>query len=254
MPASPVRVRSTPSARAPTDALIEIYQRLAKDVDRLSFGAPVSHVYNPLTYAWPAFEQYLLRYGEQTDRVLLVGMNPGPFGMAQTGIPFGDVAMVRDFIGIEAPIGKPAREHPKRPVLGFACPRSEVSGTRLWGFAKARFKSPERFFRQFFVLNYCPLVFMEESGRNRTPDKLAPKERASVYQVCDRALREAVAALAPRQLVGVGAFAEQRARAAAADLDVPVGCILHPSPANPRANAGWDRIVLQQLESLGIRC
>src|SRR5688572_32536315 len=95
-------------------------------------------------------------------------MNPGPFGMAQTGVPFGDVAMVRDWLGIVAAVAKPRDEHPKRPVLGFECQRSEVSGARLWGWARARFGTPQRFFERFFVANYCPLAFMESSGANRT--------------------------------------------------------------------------------------
>ncbi len=154
--------------------LIAVSRRLAKRIDELSFRAPVTHVYNPLTYARAPHEQYLRRYGERTGRVLLMGMNPGPFGMAQTGVPFGDVAMVRDFLGIEAKVAKPAHEHPARPITGFACERSEVSGTRLWGWARDRFGQAEQFFQRFFVVNYCPLVFMEEGGRNRTPDKLPP--------------------------------------------------------------------------------
>src|SRR5690606_19431577 len=139
--------------------------------------------------------------------VVLVGMNPGPFGMAQTGVPFGEVAAVRDWMGIEAAIGRPPEEHPKRPVLGFDCPRSEVSGARLWGWAKDRFGTPEAFFARFFVINYCPLVFLEESGRNRTPDKLPAAEREALTAVCDRALRDSIEVLSPQHVVGVGTWA-----------------------------------------------
>src|SRR6185369_4193405 len=146
----------------------------AKDLCRalkgLRFGAPVTHVYNPLTYAWAAHREYLRRYGRGSKRVLFFGMNPGPFGMAQTGVPFGEVAAVRDWLKIDAPIGRPEVEHPKRPVHGFACKRSEVSGKRLWGLFAERFGTPEAFFAEHFVANYCPLVFCETSGCNRTPD------------------------------------------------------------------------------------
>ena len=115
-------------------------------VDPLSFSAPVTHVYNPLRYAWRAHETYLRRYGTSPKRVLFLGMNPGPFGMAQTGIPFGQVAAVRDWLKIETPTDRPPGEHPKRPVTGFDCPRSEVSGERLWGLFAKRFGSdPDRF-------------------------------------------------------------------------------------------------------------
>ncbi|HEY0715814.1 MAG TPA: uracil-DNA glycosylase family protein [Polyangia bacterium] len=232
--------------------LVATSRRLAERMDRLRFAAPVTHVYNPLTYAWAPHEAYLRRWGEGTRELVFLGMNPGPFGMAQTGVPFGDVAMVRDFLGIEAPVGRPKKEHVARPVVGFGCQRSEVSGTRLWGWIKTRFGTPERFFARGFVANYCPLVFMEESGRNRTPDKLSPKERAAVYAACDEALREVVATLRPRLVIGVGGFAEGRAREALEGLDVKIGCILHPSPASPAANRDWAGSVERQLAGLGI--
>jgi single-strand selective monofunctional uracil DNA glycosylase len=179
-------------------------------------------------------------------------MNPGPFGMAQTGVPFGDVAMVRDWLGIEGAVGRPEPEHPRRPVLGFGCPRSEVSGTRLWGWARDRFGTPEAFFSRFFVLNYCPLAFLEQSGRNRTPDRLPPAERAPLFAACDRALRDGVELLRPRAVVGVGRFAADRARAALAGLELPIGTILHPSPANPEANRDWEATVDRQLATMNL--
>lgn len=179
-------------------------------------------------------------------------MNPGPWGMAQIGVPFGEISLARDWLGIEGEIGRPEREHPKRPVEGWECRRSEVSGGRLWGWAKDRFGTPERFFERFFVHNYCPLVFMEESGRNRTPDRLPAAECAPLYAACDRALRATVERLAPRRVVGIGRFAEDRARAALEGLDVEIGRVLHPSPASPAANRGWAEAVERQLGEMGI--
>jgi single-strand selective monofunctional uracil DNA glycosylase len=235
------------------NALILVSRALSKRVSVLRFADPVCHVYNPLDYARGSHERYLERYGEGQKEVLLLGMNPGPFGMAQTGVPFGDVALVRDWLGILGTVGKPEHEHPKRRVLGFDCPRSEVSGTRLWGWARARFGTPERFFRRFFVANYCPLAFLESSGRNRTPDKLPVAELEPLFAACDQALREVVGLLEPRIVVGIGGFAERRARAALAGADVAVGTILHPSPASPRANRGWAEAIEPQLAALGIR-
>jgi single-strand selective monofunctional uracil DNA glycosylase len=234
-------------------SLVSISRRLAREADALRFDAPVTHVYNPLRYARRPHEAYLERYGGGQPSVLLLGMNPGPFGMAQTGVPFGDVALVRDWLGIEEPVGKPANAHPKRPVQGFECMRSEVSGSRLWGWAKSRFGTPARFFERFFVANYCPLVFMEASARNRTPDKLKSSERSALFRACDQALRDVVVELEPRHVVGVGSFAASRARAALTGLAPRVVCVLHPSPANPRANRGWASAVEKQLRDLGIR-
>jgi single-strand selective monofunctional uracil DNA glycosylase len=159
---------------------------------------------------------------------------------------------VRDWLGIEAPVGRPAREHPKRPVQGFACPRGEVSGRRLWGWALARFGAPERFFERFFVANYCPLSFMEASGRNLTPDKLPRAERERLFAACDRALRANVAELRPTHVVGIGGFAAARAAAALDQAGVRFGAVPHPSPASPAANRGWEALMDKALAGLGI--
>jgi single-strand selective monofunctional uracil DNA glycosylase len=233
--------------------LTQISRELVETLRPLKFGDPVTHVYNPLEYAKRPHELYLERYGAGPKEVVFVGMNPGPFGMAQTGVPFGDVVLVRDWMGIEAAVGRPESEHPKRPVLGFECARSEVSGSRLWGWARDRFGSPERFFSRFFVLNYCPLVFLEESGRNRTPDKLSAAERAALLPACDQALCAALEILDPALVVGVGAWATKRARSALGDGALPVGTVLHPSPASPKANRGWAPQAENELRELGIK-
>jgi len=232
--------------------LIRIARQLSEDLRQLRFAPPVTHVYDPLDYAWEAHERYLQMYGVGAREVVLLGMNPGPFGMAQTGVPFGDVTSVRTFLGIDAQVGRPAAEHPRRPVLGFDSSRREVSGRRLWGWAQETWGSAGAFFERFFVANYCPLCFLEASGRNRTPDKLRAAERAALYRLCDRALRRSVEQLCPRYVVGVGAFAETRARDALDGMELAVGRILHPSPANPRANRGWASSATSELADLGI--
>jgi single-strand selective monofunctional uracil DNA glycosylase len=232
--------------------LIVSARRLRDQVGKLAFAAPVSHVYNPLDYAWPAHEAYLRRYGEGPKRVLFLGMNPGPFGMVQTGVPFGEVAAVRDWLGIRAEIGRPGSEHPKRPVTGFACLRSEVSGRRLWGLFSARFGTPDSFFREHLVVNYCPLAFLESTGRNRTPDKLLPAEQSALFAACDEHAREAVRVLEPEWVIGVGDFAAKRAASVLAGTAVKIGRILHPSPANPAANRDWAGVVTVQLRELGV--
>ena len=161
--------------------LKRIYTELSDAVESLSFAEPTTHVYNPLNYARNPIEKYLTAAGANKKEAIFLGMNPGPWGMAQTGVPFGTIKLVRDWLCIEGPVGKPPCEHPKRPIVGFDVKREEVSGNRFWGWAKERFVTADRFFERFFVANYCPLVFMEASGRNRTPDKLpvAEKEKLS---------------------------------------------------------------------------
>ncbi|HEX2253692.1 MAG TPA: uracil-DNA glycosylase family protein [Thermoanaerobaculia bacterium] len=226
---------------------------LNADLEDLAFGPPVTHVYNPAVYAREPHAAFLERFGAAPKEVLLVGMNPGPWGMAQTGVPFGEVGVVRDWLGISGAVGRPDPEHPKRRVQGFGCTRSEVSGSRLWGWVRERFGAPERFFARFFLHNYCPLVFLEESGRNRTPDKLPAAEREPLFAACDRALVRTVEHLAPRWVVGIGAFAEARARQALAGRPVEIGRVLHPSPASPLANRDWGGQVDRALAELGIQ-
>jgi single-strand selective monofunctional uracil DNA glycosylase len=195
---------------------------------------------------------YLRRYGNGRKRVLFLGMNPGPFGMAQTGVPFGEIAAVRGWLGIHARIDHSRHEHPKRPVLGFDCSRSEVSGQRLWGLFAKRFGSAEKFFQEHMVINYCPLAFCETSGRNRTPDKLRANERTALFAACDDHLREIVRILEPEWLIGVGDFARKRAREAIGDPLPRVGQILHPSPACPASNNDWASTVTGQLRNLSV--
>jgi single-strand selective monofunctional uracil DNA glycosylase len=234
-------------------SLIAAARRLRDEVDQLRFAPPVTHVYNPLRYAWRAHELYLRRYASTPKRVLFLGMNPGPFGMAQTGVPFGQVAAVRDWLGIFSPIDRPPREHPKRAVTGFDCQRSEVSGERLWGLFAKRFGTPGKFFRDHMVVNYCPLAFIEESGRNRTPDKLPPRERAALFAACDTHLLAIIRILKPEWVIGVGEFALQRAREAVGSDSTPrLGRILHPSPACPASNNDWAGAVTAQLRELGV--
>ncbi|WP_142809510.1 uracil-DNA glycosylase family protein [Tepidiphilus olei] len=234
------------------EALVAAARRLRERTATLEFDLPVTHVYAPLDYAWAVHEQYLRRYGEGPKRVLFLGMNPGPFGMVQTGVPFGEVAAVREWLGLDAPIDRPVREHPQRPIEGWSCRRSEVSGARLWGFFRARFGTAAAFFAEHFVANYCPLAFFAGT-RNLTPDKLPSEARASLLSMCDAHLREVVAVLQPRWVIGVGAWAEQRARQALATIEsVRIARILHPSPASPAANRGWAEQARAMLIEQGV--
>ena len=232
--------------------LIKTAQTLSQAVSRLQFSPPVAVVYNPLEYAWESHSMYLKTYGNSKKKIVFLGMNPGPWGMAQTGVPFGEIYTVKEWLKIETPIGKPQNEHPKRPVEGFLCQRSEVSGLRLWGLFQEKFKTPGNFFEHHFVANYCPLVFIESSSRNRTPDKLKTKESQALFKACDHHLQQMVRILKPEWLIGVGKFAEKRARIALEGTKVKIGYILHPSPASPAANRDWSGTVTQQLQDLKI--
>ena len=238
------------------DTLLTAARKLNRSLKKLQFAEPTTHLYNPYDYAYAMHAQYVQRYGATKKRVVLMGMNPGPWGMAQTGVPFGEVAAVREYLKLDAPIGKPKNEHPKRLITGLNCERSEVSGRRLWGLFQDRYPKAEDFFNStsggHFILNYCPLVFMEASGKNRTPDKLPTAEREPLEAACDAHLRTVVEALDPEWVIGVGAFAEKQAKRALAGMDLNFGRILHPSPASPAANRGWAEQAQKQFIELGL--
>ncbi len=218
----------------------------------LKFGPPVAYVYNPLEYARRGFDTYWRRYGQGPKQVVLVGMNPGPWGMAQTGVPFGEVEAVARWMKIDPRLEKPSGLHPKKPVLGLECHRREVSGKRLWSWARERYASASVFFSRFFVLNYCPLMFLDQSGRNLALDKLPMAMRRPLMEICDQTLAQWLKHLEPEFVVGIGNFAYQRVLEVVNGMNVVVGKISHPSPANPRANKGWAEIAEQELEALGI--
>lgn len=175
--------------------------------------------------------------------------------MAQTGVPFGDVPSVRDWMGVEAPVGQPANACAKKPVQGFKLKRREGSGKRLWGWAEQRFGSAQAFFSRAFVWNYCPVLFLEaENAKNITPDKLSAQDQANIYAICDPLLLAWIDYLQPEVVIGVGNFAQQRFEAVLANHPAPprIGKILHPSPASPLANHGWDTTIEAQLTELGL--
>ena len=235
------------------DALIAAARTLCDAVDLLPFSAPATHTLNPLDYAWAPHEQYLRKFGQGKKRVVFMGMNPGPFGMVQVGIPFGEVNAVRDWMQIDAPVAQPKSPNPSRPVEGFDCSRSEISGQRLWALFSQRFQNADDFFADHFVLNYCPLAFFDHA-RNVTPDKLSKAESTPLYAACDAHLRACVDTLQPDWIIGIGKFAEAQAKTAlaSANPNLRIGTILHPSPASPMANRGWAPQAAAQLAALGI--
>ena len=229
--------------------LILAMRRLAREADRLHFEAPVRFVYNPLRYAREPAERYVTLFAAGRKDVVFLGMNPGPWGMAQTGVPFGEIAAVRDWLLIERRVSPPVAVHPRVPVRGFGCPRSEVSGRRLWGLMRERFGDAREFARHWFVGNYCPLLFLDGSGRNITPDKLAKADRAALFPICDRFLAILLSTLRPRWAVGVGV------RAAATRGSCPRAGDrggLHPPP-EPRESCSEPRLDRQAKAALRSR-
>lgn len=244
--------RTAQRNRPVVDSLLGITDRLSNQLAGIPAAGTGLHIYNPLIYAGEVYRRYISAWAPEAPRAILLGMNPGPWGMAQTGVPFGDIVSVRDWMGITGTVEPPADEHPSRPIRGFSCSRREVSGRRLWGWAHETFGPPERFFEHFFVLNYCPLLFFTDTGKNLTPDKLPVSMREPLLTCCDKALVDTLKLLQPRWALGIGRFAEQRLRSIRLFPMPEIIGVPHPSPANPAANKGWSRLIRRALKRAGV--
>ncbi len=235
--------------------LVRLSRQLSASYAGIAYQSPVAYVYNPLDYAAEPHECYLRRWGGGPKRVVFAGMNPGPYGMAQVGVPFGEIGVVRGWLGISGTVETPARQHPKKPVLGFDCRRSEVSGRRLWGLFIERFKTPEAFFAGHFVVNLCPLMFLDEGGRNLTPDKLPTEQKNSTMELCRNYIRAVTEILETEYVVAVGAFSAGVCSEGLADCGPAAPQVVrvqHPSPANPNANRDWAGSATADLKKAGV--
>ncbi|XP_069762283.1 single-strand selective monofunctional uracil DNA glycosylase [Narcine bancroftii] len=253
----PMDKQETAKVEGVAESFLHLELELLALLREIQFPPPVCHVYNPLEYAWEPHRCYVEKYCSSQKDVLFLGMNPGPFGMVQTGVPFGEVTMVQEWLGVSGIVERPATEHPRRPVLGWQCQRSEVSGARFWGLFRSLCGAAgaQAFFHRCFVHNLCPLAFVDGAGRNLTPADLPQALREQLLEVCGDSLRRTVSLLGVGMVVGVGRLAETRARKAlakGAETRVRVEGISHPSPRNPRANQGWQQATAARLQELHI--
>ena len=224
------------------ERMIEASSKLRDDVkkfaDSLVKEGSVDTVYNPLAYAWEPHRSYLELASGEGAKTLLLGMNPGPHGMGQMGIPFAATSVVRDLLKItNLDVGQPRTPHPKRPISGLDWPKEEVSGTRLWGLLANEYGSAESIFKSVFLLNHCPLMlFSGERATNITPDKITGPTTKALLERCDEHLREVVDIMQIERVIGVGRYSEKRALNALSGIDISVTTCWHPSPASPLAN------------------
>ena len=80
------------------------------------------------------------------------------------------------------------------------------------------------------------MLFSGSRATNITPDKIAGATAQALLERCDEHLREVVALLDAERVIGVGKFAEARARAALEGHSIEILGCWHPSPASPLAN------------------
>jgi Uracil DNA glycosylase superfamily. len=207
---------------------------------------------NVFSYAIDPFLEYLEKAERGSVRTLYLGMNPGPYGMYRTGIPFCDFVTKREFLKITASVDETfidvdavRGEKPDEK-------RREVSGMRLWGLFESVYHSPERFFSSSLVLSYSPLIFFRSEGRraNIALSDVKSLDRKRIEKVSDEFLKRYIKELKCDTLVGIGDYAH-RALVRCSDGERLLK-IAHPSPANPAANGDWAGRTYCYLKSEGV--
>nr|XP_022920875.1 single-strand selective monofunctional uracil DNA glycosylase-like [Onthophagus taurus] len=186
-------------------------QQLSLELNNLTFSFPVHYIYNPLEYAWEPHSTFVKTYCKGTKDVLFLGLNPGPWGMCQTGIPFGEVNISKEWLKMNGEVEKPKDECPKKQIKGFECHRSEESGKRFYGFFKNLCRTPEAFFKNAFVYNLCPLAFMKKESANITPHELKGQIKKDIENICGKTLVDILKLLDIKIIVALGRYTEKQA-------------------------------------------
>ena len=217
--------------------LINLTEAFNNKLNKIHFSF-TGIIYNPLDYAKDNYYEYLQNYvNEYIDNIFL-GMNPGPYGMVQTGIPFGEINYVKNYLKINNTVNKPKTEHCKKIITGMNTERSEISGFRFWSLIKSKYQTAELFAEKNAVLNYCPLCFIEntQKGKNITPEMLSKSDKNQINICCDEYLKNIIMLIQPKKLIGIGSYAYKRFCKVST---LPTFYMLHPSPLNPKANKNW---------------
>lgn len=229
-----------------SEQVLSVERDLVIELGKITFHSPIEYVYSPLEYAFNIHTMYVQKYCNTIKKILFLGMNPGPWGMSQTGVPFGEISMVRDWLKICGPVGKPVKEQPNRKVTGFQCNRSEISGKRLWGLFQKLCGSPEKFFQQAYIHNYCPIALMKKNGCNITPAEIKAvfffffkynyiyikiiyfqgSEIQILHSNCDKALLDIIRILKAEIVIGIGGYAEKRAQFVIQSSKLPIKVIM----------------------------
>ena len=194
-------------------AILKATAALRDGTEKLRFEAPVHVTYNPLTYAWGPHEQYVRTYGNGEKSHLFLGMNPGPFGMAQTGVPFGEVDAVVNWLHIRGEVGRP--EHT------YYCPL-------IWMGATGANITPDKL----------------PTEQRAAVDAVCMEHLLSLITILNPHTLVGVGAYATQKL--------RDAASRLPGKSFTIGTLLHPSPASPIANKLWPERPIQQLKELGI--
>lgn len=239
-----------------TDCFISLENDLVSQLNNLNYGPNVEYIYSPLDYASNLHKVFLKKFLCTSKKVLFLGINPGPWGMCQTGIPFGEVNIVRSYLRVDGEVLTPTNCHPQRPITGLNCHRSEVSGKRLWDlFIELSEGDPYKFFKDCFIHNYFPLALMNNNAKNITPGDLKSEYQKELQEICDKSLSDILTLFHTEIIVAIGKYAEKRSNEVVKKFrltNIKVVQIPHPSPRSVGTAEKWKKETLVQLKSYNI--
>jgi single-strand selective monofunctional uracil DNA glycosylase len=223
-------------------------------------------VLNPGRYGERWHARFRRAYPMSPRPLLVFGLNPGPYGMAQTGVPFTDLKRLesalpglwKDLVASGEPVTRPGLAPPS--LARHLTRTFESSSVRVYRFLERAYGRPELALREVVFVNPCPLLFIDpETGANRTPADLPRALRARkaaelvhAFEELRRAtVLEAVAELEPRGAILLG---RDVAAAVGEALRAALGARSvveweHPARAVPET---WSRGLADELRKRGL--
>jgi len=178
------------------------WERFAKEAR----GAGLQ-VWNPALYALDIYQEYLTKFPPEPGAILALGLNPGPYGMAQTGIPFTDCRTASGALGMEMTIpGKAPDDLISRLKKANGKWRGtyERSSLGMYRFLILAWGDIKTAYRNWFVGNPCPLLFLDPERWNVTPADPRLRRMKEVGELRQRAVIGFSEILNPRGIVCFG--------------------------------------------------
>lgn len=234
-------VESTKTLRDKLTKELEDFLSKDKDInttvqgehDKKDKPVNVRRILNPLVYAWHLHEEYMGKVPQGT-KILFVGMNPSPSSL--TGIPFYEKDAMTNLFG--APLlTQLLNEMPAK----YRGNETSESGQRFWEFVFKKFGSYDKFFRYCFIINYCPLIFMNKDGGNVPLDGFNDASQSllkNLMAISDSGLKDIIDHIKPTLIIGIGRYAFNRVRQANTS-NIKCYQIRHPSPATGMTSDQW---------------
>lgn len=129
------------------DRILKFYKNLSIG-GRLPRGVEVLNPYQDEKAFALCTQFYHKYYGDEKNRRVILGINPGRFGGGITGIPFTDPIKLENICGIENDLQK----------------KAELSADYIYRMIEA-FGGPKKFYAEYFFNSVSPLGYTQD-GKN----------------------------------------------------------------------------------------